>query len=205
MPRETNITIRRGSAQNWETANPVLNSGELGFDTTNNIVKIGNQVDTWTDLPALAIVNPLEVSSSYLHEKLVVQTPIISFKTETNTTIFTVPADHMFFIDTMEVITTSISSPGLAPVVQFGNTGDYSAYYSLNRTTSNSAGSRHVIQSPQNGITSGTSVTFGIQTASTAYSHNGIAVVTGYVLKVESAAQLYAIVSPKKTRMFVQW
>jgi hypothetical protein len=201
MPRETNITIRRGSAQTWETVNPVLNSGELGFDTTNNLVKIGNQVDTWSDLPALSKASPLEVSATYLDNKLVIQTPIISFLSIADTNICTVPNGYMLFIDTMEIITTNIVGAGDPPIVRFGNTENYSAYYEPNMTTSNGIGKRHVIQSPQDAAYAGTTVTFGIQTASTASTHNGIAVITGYVIKAESGAPLYAIPSPKKTKV----
>lgn len=50
MPAQTVIQIRRDTAANWTTANPVLAAGEIGFDTTNNQIKIGNGTLTWTAL-----------------------------------------------------------------------------------------------------------------------------------------------------------
>ena len=40
--------IRRDTTANWALYNPVLNSGEMGLDTTLNKIKIGNGVSTWS-------------------------------------------------------------------------------------------------------------------------------------------------------------
>lgn len=45
------IQFRRGSETLWGDANTVLASGEPGFDTTNKVVKIGDGVTPWDDLP----------------------------------------------------------------------------------------------------------------------------------------------------------
>jgi hypothetical protein len=41
---------RRGTAEQWETVNPVLAEGEIGLETDTNKFKIGNGVDNWEDL-----------------------------------------------------------------------------------------------------------------------------------------------------------
>lgn len=46
------IQLRRGDSSQWVSANPVLSQGEPGYDTTTGIVKIGNGLDAWTDLPS---------------------------------------------------------------------------------------------------------------------------------------------------------
>lgn len=46
----TRIQLRRDTAANWTTKNPVLLSGEAGYDTTNNIIKIGNGATAWNSL-----------------------------------------------------------------------------------------------------------------------------------------------------------
>ena len=46
------IKVRRGTASDW-TANPVLAQGEPGFDTTNNILKIGDGTTNWNSLVAV--------------------------------------------------------------------------------------------------------------------------------------------------------
>lgn len=43
--------LRRGSASEWITANPVLRSGEIGVVTDTQQFKIGNGVTVWASLP----------------------------------------------------------------------------------------------------------------------------------------------------------
>jgi hypothetical protein len=50
MPAQAVIQVRRDTATNWETTNPVLAVGEIGFDTTNNQLKIGTGTNTWNQL-----------------------------------------------------------------------------------------------------------------------------------------------------------
>jgi hypothetical protein len=58
MPRITNIQARKGTATDWSTQNPVLASGELGYDLTNRIFKIGDGSSNWNTL------NTINLSSS---------------------------------------------------------------------------------------------------------------------------------------------
>lgn len=53
MPRETNIQIRRGSSAEWTSANPTLNNGEPGWDSTNKKLKIGDGTTPWSSLSAI--------------------------------------------------------------------------------------------------------------------------------------------------------
>lgn len=43
---------RQGTAAQWKSTNPVLAAGEFGYDTTNDIVKIGDGVKRWLNLPS---------------------------------------------------------------------------------------------------------------------------------------------------------
>ena len=45
---------RRGTAQQWTTANPTLAAGEIGFETDTNKFKIGNGATAWTALDYFA-------------------------------------------------------------------------------------------------------------------------------------------------------
>jgi hypothetical protein len=45
------IKLRRDTAANWASVNPTLASGEMGLDTTNDKIKIGNNSSTWSALP----------------------------------------------------------------------------------------------------------------------------------------------------------
>jgi hypothetical protein len=50
MPVQTKIQIRRDTASNWTSTNPTLASGEIGFETNTNKLKIGNGSTAWTSL-----------------------------------------------------------------------------------------------------------------------------------------------------------
>jgi hypothetical protein len=44
------IRLRRDTAANWAAANPILEDGEPGFDKTNRLLKIGDDVTPWNEL-----------------------------------------------------------------------------------------------------------------------------------------------------------
>lgn len=46
----TRMQQRRGTATQWTTANPILNAGELGWESDTNKFKIGDGVNHWADL-----------------------------------------------------------------------------------------------------------------------------------------------------------
>lgn len=48
----TRLQIRRDTAASWTSENPVLADGELGFDKTNKVLKIGDGTTAWDSLPA---------------------------------------------------------------------------------------------------------------------------------------------------------
>jgi hypothetical protein len=185
MPRENSIAIRRGPKSDWDSVNPVLNSGEFGFDTTSNLVKIGNGTKTWQELSVLAMATPVVLSEdAEFTNKITVRSPIVNLKDTGDVGILTVPDGYMFAIDSMEVLTTSISQPGTAPNVRFGNLQVSDAYHPAGATQSNALGARHVIETPQDAAPAGTTVTFGVTAASTAGSHAGCGIVTGHLIRV---------------------
>jgi hypothetical protein len=47
------IQLRRDTAANWSSVNPILAYGEPGFDTTNQQLKVGNGSTAWNSLPFL--------------------------------------------------------------------------------------------------------------------------------------------------------
>lgn len=50
MAINTLIQVRRGLAATWTSVNPILNSGEIGFETDTNLFKIGNGSTAWASL-----------------------------------------------------------------------------------------------------------------------------------------------------------
>lgn len=51
---EQQIQLRRGTTTQWSTSNPILLSGEIGFDTTTGTFKIGNGTSAWNALTSYA-------------------------------------------------------------------------------------------------------------------------------------------------------
>lgn len=50
MPAQTVIKLRRGTAAEWTTANPVLSAGEMGIETDTNRSKYGDGTTAWSSL-----------------------------------------------------------------------------------------------------------------------------------------------------------
>lgn len=46
--------LRRGTAAEWTSANPVLASGEQGYETDTRKIKIGDGTSAWNALPYFA-------------------------------------------------------------------------------------------------------------------------------------------------------
>jgi hypothetical protein len=44
------IVLRQDIAENWTENNPTLLSGEFGFETDTNLLKLGNGIDPWITL-----------------------------------------------------------------------------------------------------------------------------------------------------------
>lgn len=47
----TRFIIRRDTAESWAEIDPVLDELEPALDTTNDIMKLGDGVHTWKELP----------------------------------------------------------------------------------------------------------------------------------------------------------
>jgi len=51
MPRKDLIQVRRDLSTTWTSVNPVLASGEIGFETNTGKIKVGDGVKAWNLLP----------------------------------------------------------------------------------------------------------------------------------------------------------
>jgi hypothetical protein len=47
----TQILLRNDTAERWSHFNPILGKGEIGYENDTNKIKIGNNVDSWNNLP----------------------------------------------------------------------------------------------------------------------------------------------------------
>lgn len=55
MPVKTQIQIRRGDFASWSGVNPVPANGELTLDTTNKLLKAGDGLTNWLNLPYIGV------------------------------------------------------------------------------------------------------------------------------------------------------
>lgn len=51
MPRKDLIQVRRDNSANWLSVNPILASGEIGFELDTNKMKVGDGTRPWSLLP----------------------------------------------------------------------------------------------------------------------------------------------------------
>lgn len=52
------LKIRNDLAANWTTKNPILSSGEIGFENDTLLVKVGDSIHNWGHLPYLNKLDP---------------------------------------------------------------------------------------------------------------------------------------------------
>ena len=63
MPRGDLIQHRRGTSAQWASVNPVLASGEVGFATDTNEIRVGNGTSPWTGLEPVGGIPAEGISS----------------------------------------------------------------------------------------------------------------------------------------------
>ena len=180
MPRKANIRIRRGSEQDWISINPILDIGELGYDTTNNVLKVGDGLKIWTELGVQSLYSPIRLDSDgdFINNTSI-RSNEIDFTTSGITDIFTVPEGCLFFINSIEFLTTSLDSPNQPPFIKLGNQINDEAYYQETIISSNNLGARHIVEDPQDAAIENTIVRFTVSESSTANIHKGYCIING--------------------------
>jgi hypothetical protein len=58
------IQLRRDTAANWTSANPVLRAGEFGVETDTLKVKVGNGTSTWTQISSYLNITPAQLATT---------------------------------------------------------------------------------------------------------------------------------------------
>lgn len=58
------IQMRRGTTSQWNSADPVLAAGEIGFNTTNGLIKVGTGSTSWSNIDYLVTNGGLGTSLS---------------------------------------------------------------------------------------------------------------------------------------------
>ena len=70
MPRVNQIQLRRDTAANWTSVNPVLAAGEIGFETNTRLMKAGDGTTAWATLPYV----PADTANKVSGKRIIVQT-----------------------------------------------------------------------------------------------------------------------------------
>jgi hypothetical protein len=75
------IQLRRGTAAQWTSANPILAVGEMGVETDTGQFKVGNGSSTWTSLSYATGIPRFSTSE---RDALTPYTGQVIFNTDTN-------------------------------------------------------------------------------------------------------------------------
>lgn len=126
------IRLRRDTAANWSSANPILEAGQPGFDTTNRILKVGDGATAWNSLGAISSTlgdgdyGDITVSSSgavwtidAAAKPVVIGPLLLSDETTTITTglaKLTIRMPHAMTLTAVRASLTTASSSGVVTV-----------------------------------------------------------------------------------------
>lgn len=96
------IQIRRDTAANWASSNPILAQGEPGLDLTTDQIRIGDGTSNWADLP-VAMLSATAVAA------------LITAAQGTPVTVSALPAEPVagtrYYLDTTD--DTAHAAPGI--------------------------------------------------------------------------------------------
>jgi hypothetical protein len=99
------ITFRKGTASAWTSTNPVLASGEPGYDLTNKTFKIGDGVSNWASLGS---INLSSSNITDLNSSVSGLLPVKNIIAGTNITVSSASGDYT--INSIPLISYSATS-----------------------------------------------------------------------------------------------
>lgn len=124
MPRNKLLQIRRGAASDWSSINPLLEDGEIAFDTDNKRLKIGN--GNWNDLDYL-FLNEIVLKIKNTDEDVIRKGQGVYINGQTNNIVTCKKylanntVDKYFFLG---LTTTDIAIDDTSYVICFGKLGN---------------------------------------------------------------------------------
>ena len=90
------VQLRRGTAAQWNLANPILAQGEMAVELDTNQFKIGNGIDTWSDLPYGGLGGG---GSPFKTEMITLTAPMISAKQLQLQNVALFGSESLLFVD----------------------------------------------------------------------------------------------------------
>ena len=64
MTTRQHIRVRRDTAANWLAVNPVLQDGEIGYETDTRRLKIGDGITAWSGLQYVTTLNAVRIDTT---------------------------------------------------------------------------------------------------------------------------------------------
>ena len=115
------LQLRRGTASQWTSSNPILAAGEMGVETDTRKVKIGDGTTSWTSLDYVAADSPeiSEIAQDAINDALVAGTGITKSYDDNANTI-TVSVDTSVIATKAELAEVSQDSVNDAIVAGVG-------------------------------------------------------------------------------------
>ena len=115
------LQLRRGTAAQWTSSNPILAAGEMGVETDTRKVKIGDGTSTWTTLDYVAADVPAigEIAQDAINDAFVAGTGITKSYDDSGNTI-TVSVDTSVIATKAELAEVSQDSVNDAIVAGVG-------------------------------------------------------------------------------------
>jgi hypothetical protein len=106
------LQLRRGTAADWASVNPVLAAGEMGVETDTRKVKVGDGATSWSGLDYIASDSPAisEIAQDAINEALVAGTGITKSYDDAGNTI-------TVSVDTTTIATQSYVDQATANIV----------------------------------------------------------------------------------------
>lgn len=122
--------------------------------------------------------------NSFSTSRVSIRSPISDLTQIAQIEIFSVPSDYMFLIDSMELLTISISEPDSNLRIKIGNSLKDDEYYENSSVNFNSTGDRHIIDVAQNATLSNSTINFTIINPSSSLTHQGVCIIHGTLMKI---------------------
>ena len=85
----TQIQIRRGTASQWTSTNPVLAAGEWGFESDTNKAKIGNGSSAWNSLSYFGGTGDVTLTGVQTLTNKTLTAPVTTLATNAQTATYT--------------------------------------------------------------------------------------------------------------------
>lgn len=101
----TQIQVRRGTASQWTSTNPVLAAGEWGYESDTNKAKIGNGSSAWNSLSYFGGTGDVTLTGVQTLTNKTLTAPVITLATSAQTATYT-----LVLTDASKIVEMNVAS-----------------------------------------------------------------------------------------------